>query len=406
MDWNALLYALGLSGVFASRAFVPAFFTSVTLAYGDQVPLLNQIDFIERLSVAPTWLTEPWVMATLGVLSLLEIFADKNPDLRAMMAHLHGYMKSGLAALTTAGVITATQAVEIQGIVAQASFLDYLPMLASGGLTFITTQAREGLFGLLRDADSDDSTGVQGLLSWFDDLWAIFGVYFLMIFPVLVAMLVGMVYAALWGMGKYFERRAEKRRVPCPDCGEMIHACAPYCPKCGAKQPAPKAVGLFGGPLDVAADDLELHAVRLASKRRCPRCATKLPKKSVAQRCEADDWPVFGDAGFRERYLAEIDGRLGRVMLISFLWGLIPVVGLIVGVVYGRFALVGPYGRYLSLSQGCLARLFARALFLVFALVQAFVPVLGALTVPLLVFLGWQTTRRPFVQSLDKLSEA
>ena len=405
MDLHALLYALGLSGVFTSRAFLPAFFTSISLAYGDQVPLLNQIDFIERLSSAPTWLTEPWVMTTLGVLAVLEIVGDKNPDVRAFMVEAQGYMKSGLAALTTAGVITATQATEAQGLVSQASYLDYLPMLASAGLTFFAVQIREGVLGFIRQADDDDSTGVQGMLSWFDDLWAIFGVYLLILFPLLVAALVGLVFLLLWALGRYFDYRAEKRRVPCPVCGELIHASALYCPHCGAKQENPRAVGLFGGPTNRPVEDREQHAVRLASKRRCPRCATKLPKKSVAQRCPADDWPVFGDPQFRDRYLAEIDGRAGRVLVISLLWGLLPVVGLIIGVVYGRFALVGPYGRYLTIGQGCLARLFARVLFLVFVLVQAFVPVLGALTVPALVFIGWQTNRRPFAKSLATLPD-
>lgn len=49
MEWdiNALLFALGATELFTSRALVPAFFTALMMRYGGSLPFLGEIEFLQ-----------------------------------------------------------------------------------------------------------------------------------------------------------------------------------------------------------------------------------------------------------------------------------------------------------------------------------------------------------------------
>ncbi len=50
MNLNSLLYSLGLSGLFSSRIFLPAFVTALFMKYGHSWPLLNNIEFLSEMA--------------------------------------------------------------------------------------------------------------------------------------------------------------------------------------------------------------------------------------------------------------------------------------------------------------------------------------------------------------------
>jgi hypothetical protein len=63
MDLNSLIYGLGISGLFASRAFLPAFISSAVLRYGDSFPFLKNVDFLQNIGGGePTWFTNGYTV--------------------------------------------------------------------------------------------------------------------------------------------------------------------------------------------------------------------------------------------------------------------------------------------------------------------------------------------------------
>ena len=105
---ETLLYGLGLSGIFASRAFLPSFLTACALRWGADLPLLNQI--AQPSNAEPSWFTHEYTILALGILSLVEILADKDPHARELMSYVDKYTKPALAALTMMGVLSISDA--------------------------------------------------------------------------------------------------------------------------------------------------------------------------------------------------------------------------------------------------------------------------------------------------------
>jgi hypothetical protein len=62
------------------------------------------------------------------------------------------------------------------------------------------------------------------------------------------------------------------------------------------------------------------------------------------------------DPRFARAYIASIDHRVLPVCVVCFLLGLIPVLGVIPGVVYYRLAIVALFRRYITPGRGFLLR--------------------------------------------------
>ena len=116
MDLNTLIYGLGISGLFASRAFIPAFISSFMLRYGDSVPFLKEIDFIQNAGGGePTWFTNGYVITALGVLSALEMVATKIPEAEEALESVNKYLKTGMVAATYFGFLSTADKSYIEG---------------------------------------------------------------------------------------------------------------------------------------------------------------------------------------------------------------------------------------------------------------------------------------------------
>lgn len=423
MDINGFLLTLGLPGFFSTRAFTPAFLTALVMRYGDSLPYLKGIEFLQMTGKEPMWFTSNWCILGLGVLAALELFATKSPEAEAMLADVHKYAKTGMSFLTTMGVVGAGDMnylgdlfrTQEAGLVLNA----WATLIA--GMTFVLTTLRNAAFSVLTEADPDDDLGLRKLLSWFEDTWGALGLLFVFFYPIILLILVGVFTGGLVAVRKYAEYRDEKSKVPCPGCEAPMYSSAPHCPSCGAVNPEPKAVGLFGqAKLAVAAPPPAQHALRLATKKRCPHCATRLPKRDPNAACSACGSVPFGTQGFRDDYASLVNGRLFKVLGISFLFGLIPVFGMIPGMIYYRIALIAPYRGYISGGKAFLLRWLLRLIFLVLISVQGIPAVLavvappsaplallvGGFTVPVMALLSYGVFRLAFWRQLSPLGNA
>lgn len=400
MDLNSLIYALGLSGFFASRAFLPAFAAAVALKYGEHIPILKGIDFVQEMANAPTWFTHPTVVWGLGALAVVELLADKSPEARELMEKGLVYVKAALSAATSFGLLSASDAAVVGEVISQASFFDSIPAAIAGGITFVLSKTRNGVVEILSEADDDDTLGVRRFISWCEEVWAMFGVWILLAIPLAVLVLNGVVFGVLWLIRRRHDGRMEAARVECPGCGTRIHCFATACLSCGAANPSPRALGALGGMRDETQSDSAAQKTRLLELKRSPKSGEKVTGRDVDLVCEADGQRLFGDPALTRRYIETVDGRLPRVLAISAALGFVPVLGLIAGVIYYRFQLVAPYRRYLPWSKGLVTKWLIRILLLLLAALQ--IVGFGIFAVPLMALINHWMYRTAFSSRLRK----
>ena len=394
MSLPLLLQGLGSVGVFAARAFLPAFASALLLRFGPDAPWLAHAGLLPHVRGVPTWFTSDAALVILGVLAALELVAERSPEARAVLDEVHDYLKAGMAVLTYLGVLDATGLAAARQVIKQAGLAEYLPVLAIGAGTFLASKARGAVVGPLAEADEDDDLGLQGLLRWVGDLWGGLGPVALILLPAMTLALFGVAVLILVLIERRFESRRERSTVPCRHCGEPIHPCAPACPNCHSPVKEPRDVGLLGQPRDVPADPVALP-YRLVAVKRCPACATRFGRRVVKQVCGACGHRLMDDPRFAGDYIAAIDRRVPQVLVACFLLGLIPLLGVIPGVVYYRLTIVAPFRRYIPPGRGFLLRWGVRLAVVVLVAFQ-WVPVAGGLAVPAMALINYAAYRTAY----------
>jgi hypothetical protein len=388
------LQGLGSVGVFASRASLPALVTALLLRFGPRVPWLAHAGLLPHVRDVPTWFTSDAALAILGLLAALELAAEWFPEAQAVLDRVHAYLKTAMAVLTYLGTLDATERAAVQEVIKQAGMTDYLPAFAVGAGVFLVCQARAALLGPLLEADEDDDLGLQGLLRWVGDLWGGLGPIALVVLPLLTVVGFGLAVVLLVVIERRVESRGERAKVPCVNCREPIHPSAPSCPWCRAPVKEPRDVGLLGQPKDRPADPRSLP-YRLVAVKRCPACATRLGRRAVQQQCPACGHRVMDDPQFARGYIASVDRRVPLVCVVCFLMGLVPVLGVIPGVVYYRLCIVAPFRRYIPPGRGVLLRWGVR-LVVVLLLALQWVPVAGGLAVPAMALVNYAAYRSAY----------
>jgi len=389
MDWQMLLYGLGSAGVFASRAFLPAFVTALCMRLG--------VDFkaLQGIGDVPVWFTHWGTIAVLGGLSVLEVAATKVPEARQALEDVHHYLKTGLAVLTCAGIVGAKEAGFAEGVLQQAGFVGYTFAAIVGGGVYFLASARQALLGVLTEADEDDDLGVQGILSWMEDLWGTAGILMLLAFPVIMVICIAIIAGLMVLMEKRAERKEEESKVPCANCETPIYPSAVQCPKCSTAVEAPRKIGVWGQPKEEATEDPKNHPYRLVEKKRCPVCATRFEERKVHQTCSECGHELMKETAFQDGYVAYVAERFPVVCGVSFLLSLIPVVGLIPGVIYYRMALVAPFRRYIPLHRSFMLKWLIRLFFFLLIGIQ-WIPGLGGFALPIMATISFVSYRSTF----------
>lgn len=369
---------------------MPAFVAALVLRFGDKLPAPMLL--AGKVAAPPDWFVCNASLIVLGILSLLELCATKNSDIRQLLELFDGPVKSAMALLTTLGIATVGDADLVRAI-QRAGLSDNLFGLMAAGTVFFLTSARRSLYDLLTEIDSDDSLGIQKLCSWVEDAWVIFGAVMLIVFPLLMILLTAAVFGMLYLWQKAAHAREERMRVACTSCRNPIYRCAMLCPACGAANRQACAVNWLGLPkLDLPAEPAE-HSLRLIAVRRCPSCATRLKQKRPRQTCECCRREVFSDDAQLAAYLQFVQARFTQTVLICFLLGLVPIVGVVPAIVFYRIHLVSPLRRYVPFGSALLAKWLAR--FACFAVLSIqWIPLLGIGSLPILAAINYAVYRR------------
>lgn len=393
MNLTALFQSVGSVGFFSSRVFLPAFLSALLLRFGHQIPFIDHTHLLAHATHAPTWFTSNITLAALGVLSILEILAQKNVEARRLLTEFDVYLKSGLALLTAFGVVSSTDASFVQQT-AHAGGLGnaVIPLIAALGTWRVAIFRRDVMNAVL---DHVEGTHLDVMINWLEEAWVTFGMLFLVLFPVLMLITIGIAAGVLHLLRKRLEVREDQTRIACVQCGTAVYACAIACPSCKTVNPQPAAIGFLGQSKPYPTGDLANHPYRLAEKRRCPRCAGRLKIRDPFHACAACADASRTQADFTQAYIDYIGRRVPFVLGVSFLMGLVPILGLIVGTIYYRMEIVLPFSQYLPMGRRFLLRWGIRLLFIVMIFLQL-IPLLGAFVVPLMAMISFTAYRKSF----------
>lgn len=394
---NALAFIHGLASVgpFSSRAFLPAFATAALLRWGPHLPVVGTAGLLDKITGEPTWFTSDTCLWVLGALTVLEFVATRSSEARDLLAELDGWIKGGMAMLAQAGVVSATEASFTSGVI-ESSMLDWVTAIPVGAATYFAAGARRAVVDTLDEADTDDSLGLSGLLQWAEDFWAVGAAILVLLFPLFMLAVTGLVLATIFGL-QWIARQFERRSVrPCPVCAADTYACALTCPNRHAVE-APRDVGFLGNCVDRPARSG--HVFHLLAKRRCPRCATRLGRVVPGKRCPACGLATLVELPTGDDYVRHLDRQLPMVLGVSLALSSVPILGLVPGIVYYRFALVAPLAGYVPRGSRVVTRFLLRVL-LVALLALQWVPGLGAAVVPLMASLSYGFYRRAFVRQI------
>ncbi|MAM92253.1 MAG: hypothetical protein CMI15_12385 [Opitutaceae bacterium] len=192
----------------------------------------------------------------------------------------------------------------------------------------------------------------------------------------------------------------EDLKTPCENCGERIHSFATACHHCGAKREHPNFIGFLGGVKDEKAASVEDQKLRLMRLKRSPLSGERFEGKGVEQQCEENGTTAFADKALTQAYIGSVGAKLPKVLLVSAILGIVPVLGLIAGVIYYRLRLVAPFRRYLTFGQSFVTIWLLRIILVVLAILQ--VSFGGIVAVPLMALLNFLFYRSAFNKALSK----
>jgi RNA polymerase subunit RPABC4/transcription elongation factor Spt4 len=373
--------------------------TALLLRFGPDIPVVQHLGLLAHLRHGqPTWFTSDISLIVLVVLSAVEILGQKNPEARQVIHEFDIYLKPALAALTSLGVISSGDASFVGHTVHEAGFSQAIFPLISALLTYRLAVVRKSV--VLAVFDHLDGTGLDKLISWLEEAWTVFGVFLLIIFPLLMLLIIGVATGVLFAIRKRLEIAEDRRRIACPHCQTLMYPCAVACPKCHQANATPSDVGWLGQSKPYPTADPANHAYRLVEKRRCPSCASRFPARRPFDPCQTCSGSSSADAKFAARYADFISRRVPLVLMVCFLMSLVPILGLIVASVYYRMEIVLPFSQYLPLGKRFMLRWGIRLLFLILILFQI-IPLLGGLIAPLMAYISYIAYRNSYVSLME-----
>jgi hypothetical protein len=357
--------------------------------------------------VAPPFIGHPVVMFVLLVLTAAEWGAEMNIDTREIQHAYSQYISPVVAFAATMGYIDAESHAVLEGLAStvpmlvQSSIFDLLGSVVQVGASLLSALVawvlaglRVGILNTIAEMDEDDDLGIQSLINWSENMFVLVGFIFFIVLPLISILLFVLTSAALFLVQRYLEHREKQSMIACTTCATRMLPSAVQCYSCGQPNPTPHRVGVLGQPRQTvaAAEDMDIHRFELTARKRCSVCATRLKEKSMQQSCPTCETQTFASIEHVEAYLARLQQRLPRTLLISFGLSFVPLVGLVPGIIYYRISLITSLRAYIPRHIGCFARWGVRLWNLLLISFQ-WVPVLGSLTLPLMCYSNYMFYR-------------
>ena len=382
--------------MFAARPFLAAFLTAVLAKFGDHIPYLADSKVIQALAHSPEWFRSWTTLLVLVALSVGEALASKNPDVRAVMEDLDGWVKAGVSLLVSYALIDGETAQTIKDIQRHGFGVESVWSVVCAVGTFFVAFLRRGALWIVHEVDDGDDIGLQTVLNWVESTWTVSGLFFIVLFPIAAIVLSALTALALFGLRRWKEKRDERTKLPCASCGAPVFPHATQCPKCRHAVAEPRAVGVFGTAKAGPCADRDKQRFELIGRKRCPVCATRLKQRTVQQACPECRAVTFANEREFHLYLDVLAKRLPKTLLVSLALSAIPIVGVVPGVVYYRLTLISGLRGYVPMMRGCVSRVLLFFIRWILIALQP-IPILGALVIPLMCLSSYWIYKRALV---------
>ena len=387
MGFFAAVTALGASGPLASRAFLPLLLVLLLVRYPWLLPEFLGARPIQ-LPAGMEWIGSDWTLAAVAVLAVVEVLADKSPEIKELNEQVMLWVRSVVAVLVALTVLPGDTARLIPAVQQAGLGGPLVLALAAGALTWYLCRVRARLLALVRELDDDGSLGLHRLISWLEDLWSGLGLLLVIVFPLAALLLTAALFLAVWLVQRALQGRQDARRAPCPGCGEAALPEASRCKGCHAELEPREVLGWgltsasAGGALDAAAR--QAHTQRQVARRRCPLCGERAPlQQLIGDGCAQCGGTLSADQhpGWYQAYLDAATRRGWALLAPLALASLLPVVGFAVTVVATKLVVVQPLRVALSRPQ-LLALRWGLRLLTLLLLIPANLPLVSLLAAP------------------------
>ncbi len=390
--------------MFSSRTFGAMFWVAAAARLHAEgffrfVENLGPLRFSAELHF-PSWLIDDRTLSVLLVLTLVELWADKNPEIRSMLSELDPTIKAAGDLIFQNVALVGSLALVASSGLRHAGLGDAAWTLVPAAAVFLVAGLRRNVLSFLTELDEDDDLGVRKLISWAEDGWVGASAFLVVLMPVVALAVAGATCAALGLVQLWMRHRERRLMVTCHGCDDRILPSALTCHHCRRPVDHPVTVGVLGQPTRHPVTDLDAHRLRLLSKKRCLVCATRLSSKALRQACPCCDAEMLPSREWAERYLEYVHGKLPKTLLVCFGFSLVPVFGLIPGVIYYRLGLISALRTYVPPTMGCMTRWIVRLSNLLLLAFQ-WVPIFGALTLPAMCALNYALYRRVLVHQKE-----
>jgi len=401
------LLTLSIIPLFVSRAFVPIFATALFARWGAGLNVVwlgffEDFTGISLLDTIPAWAIQDEVLVVLGVLAGLEFLLQRIPETRALVQGVSDALIKAIGAGCTSYLLVGGDLAGILEIWIEngeltrfdwGRGLQYTWSFGIGLVVFSLASIRGWIYAFLQETDPEDDLGLQGLMAWLEDAISFVGIFVAFIMPAITAAAALVAMFMVWTLKQSLTVIESRQKIACHQCDAQVPACAPHCGYCGVSRSDPSAVGWMGWIQSESASDSKEHRYKLLEGHRCFHCGVRLAEHGVLSSCKQCQTPVFATEADLTTYLDRVQRRLGRTLIVCGFWSLVPVFGMVPGLIYYKLSLVYGLKAYTPQSRNFLVRLLRR-LFVLFLLLFQWVPGLGLFSLPLICLLDYRMSRK------------
>lgn len=340
----------------------------------------------------PEWMQTFWFIALTFVLAIIENIMSRSPELQDIWNMTEAKLKAAFSFIICFVLIKGDPQLLIEHLKTEGISTDfggffsveYVWSFIVGSLTWLLCKIRSGVYAFLIEVDDSDSMGMRKLLGRIEGGMGLFGPLIFIILPSLALIAAGLALLIIVGLRLWVKRTELKHSLACDSCQHINHLSALHCGKCDKQFNAPLAVGFMGlSKKDSTVDDVKKHQFDLLRYKRCPHCAAAHSEKKIDIDCAVCNKPFFENAEQVKEYLKNIRARLGKTLVVTSIFGFLPIVGLIPGIIFYRLYLVAGLRNYVSNASNFFIRLLLRILF-IFLIIYQLTPVIGFAAIPLM----------------------
>lgn len=340
MSLAVLLHALGTIPLFASRAFLPAFLTSLLFRFPN---LLSFSDL--DTPPAELFITKTPVIIVLGILAVLEILADKSTDIKTLWLQAEPFLKPIIYSIMLLGVVDNDSEAIMKGIY-QAGFGEYVMIFFTAGAVYGLTILRTRIQEWLLEIDGDGDLFLNFIFSSIEDTFVFFGFFFLLFSGITAIIFFGISVGILYLWQRKIKLNEEKQKITCLSCQQKNPPFALECSNCHNPQKEIYKIGFLGQKKeDQINNDTKARkkqTLHLLTQERCGYCAAKTNKKTCPS-CRKEH--ILSSSENRKAYMMLVQKRYALWLPISFGLGFIPFLGITIAVLGANLYVFAPLKR-------------------------------------------------------------